>query len=138
MVSVLRLCTVVCSLPLMHVRSVDRDGADQVNYRRFMSLLDWQSNPVASARPEVCVCVCVCVVWCCNNFIACMYLTIILHVSTLMTTFSLVYPPSLVPSPPSPLQHPAGTTGDSLKGFGDLRDTVKRVYYTKLFEELLS
>ena len=40
--------------------------------------------------------------------------------------------------PLSSLQHAAGTTGDSLKGFGNLRDTVKQVDYNKLFAELLS
>lgn len=51
-------------LTLLAACSVDRDVSDQVDYRRFMSLLDWQSNPVESERSEVCVCACTCVCVC--------------------------------------------------------------------------
>ena len=57
-VSVQCQLSTVCSSPSAH-HSVDRDACGQVNYRKFMSLLQWQSNPLESERPEVCVCVCV-------------------------------------------------------------------------------
>ena len=53
------VCCLLCVLAPFARHSVDKDVYDQVNYRRFMSLLQWQSNPLETERPEVCACACV-------------------------------------------------------------------------------
>ena len=80
-VSVQCQLSTVCSSPSAH-HSVDRDACGQVNYRKFMSLLQWQSNPLESERPEVCACVCVCVHVCvCVLHVLCVGAACLLHVS---------------------------------------------------------
>lgn len=98
--------------------SVDRDAHDRVNYKKFMSLLQWQSNPLESERPEVrrgeegerlCICVCfVCAVCmrACNCTYACVFVcgavfTISLQPETLPPHCLHVPIPFLpLPSPP--------------------------------------